>query len=49
MGYTLNETASNPNFSDVSATPNPVLTFGLSKTDASFGALLWDLLASGPP
>lgn len=28
--------------------PDPALSFGLSKTDASFAALLW-LLAEGPP
>lgn len=31
------------------ATQEFALTFGLSNTDASFAALLWNLLAGGPP
>ena len=32
-----------------SAVPNSARPFGLSQTDASFAALLWDLLVDGPP
>lgn len=32
-----------------SATPDSARAFGLSTTDASFAALLWCLLAGGPP
>lgn len=37
------------NLAASSRTPDSARPFGLSQTDASFAALLWDLLADGPP
>jgi hypothetical protein len=37
------------NLAAASAIPNNTLAFGLSKTDASFAALIWGLLVRGPP
>jgi hypothetical protein len=53
MGSAINNaTAHFPrscNLAAASPIPNNTLAFGLSKTDASFAALIWGLLVRGPP